>query len=334
MGNGGRSTPITNMDSLKDKIKPLSVFHLDQLSREEVIHFLSHPNLLTKRYRELIRKHHPDRGGSALKCSIINYAFEQLKTAQENLLSHTYDASAPMKTGGQLRQEFQNQNSNSKPKRDEKEVAAAMKKLIESSNPDQFQKQFNEAFELSRMKDYTDDGYDIAEKTTSVKRTPIAVKRVQGVTQSNMNDMFEKNTKVNRALIIHENKQPEGISSLKHSVYEYGKKKETDFGRHTNGASDYGIAFAGERLVDFDAARPKDKELTGKVSVKKAQQMRSNQNLKPEMTDRERELWAEEQEQAELEEEERKAHMVEMDYQAGQRQNIFIERMLTFVPNQ
>jgi hypothetical protein len=142
------------------------------------------------------------------------------------------------------------------------------------------------------MKDYTDDGYDIGERTKNIKRGPIAVKRLNGVTASNLNSAFETKTKVNTALVVREDRDPEGVSSLTHAVYEYGKTKETDFGRMTNGATDYGIAYAGERLVDFEAARPKDKDLTGKVSIDTAKKSRSLQNINHRMTDAEQERWA------------------------------------------
>lgn len=182
------------------------------------------------------------------------------------------------------------------------------------SDPVDFSKKFNEAFEMAKMKDYTDDGYDAGSRTQTTKRAPVSVKQISGITGSNMNEMFASHTKVNTALTVHERKQPEGISSLKHAVYEYGKKKETDFGRMTRGAADYGIAFAGERLVDFEAARPKDKDLTAKVSMDAAKRARETQNLDHRMTEEERELWADEEERLEAEELERKAHMTEMEY--------------------
>jgi len=200
-------------------------------------------------------------------------------------------------------------------------------------DPGDFSKKFNEAFEMSKLRDYTDDGYDGGTRTQSTSRDPISVKKIDGITGSNMNEMFEQSTKVNTALVVHEKKQPEGISSLKHSVYEYGKKKEQDFGKMTKGAADYSIAFAGERLVDFEAARPRDKDLTAKATMDMAKRARETQNVRPEMTEEERELWAEEQERQETEELERKAHMTETEYKAKQRQNIFIERMLTFARN-
>jgi hypothetical protein len=156
---------------------------------------------------------------------------------------------------------------------------------MKESNPGDFHKKFNEAFTLAKMSDYTDDGYEAGERTKNTERAPVSVKRTPGVNGSNLNEMFEANTKVNTALIVHENKQPEGISSLKHAVYEYGKKKETDFGRMTKGAADYGIAYAGERLVDIVSATPKDKQLTGKVNMDMAKKMRSAQNINPEMTE-------------------------------------------------
>jgi len=61
-----------------------------------------------------------------------------------------------------------------------------------------------------------------------------------------------------------------------------------------------------------------------------AKKARESQNLKPEMTQAEREIWAMEQEASERHEEERMANIVERDYESQKRQNIFIERMLTF----
>lgn len=327
MGNapakrGGTTTIEVN--SIKDKIQPLAVFCLDDLNREELMEFMSHPNLLMRRYKELLRKHHPDHGGSQMKCAIINYCYETLHEAQQNMRLHVEER-RPERTDEELRSEYKEQK-----KYDEKEVKKAVQSLMKSED---FSKKFNEAFELAKMKDYTDDGYDEGPRTTSTKREPIAVKRINGINSSNINELFESNTKVNQQLIVREKKEPEGICSLKHAVYEYGKKKESDFGRMTQGAADYGIAFAGERLIDFESARPKDKDLHSKVTLDAAKRARETQNLDHTMTEEERDIWAEEEERKEREELERKAHMTEMDYEAGKRQNIFIERMLNFTPN-
>lgn len=317
---------MTNIDitSIQDKIEPLAVFGVQDMNRSQLIAFLQ-SNELTKRYKMLMMQHHPDRGGNPLKSAIINYSYEKLKVARENILSFDQHTTRDQED---LRTEYMETQMESK-KIDEKEVKKAMQKILKGDQKN-FQKKFNEVFEMSKLSDYTDDGYEIDNRTTKTRRDPISVRRVNGVTTSNMNEMFEKNTTVNNALIVHKKKQPEGISSLKHAVYEYGKKKEDDYGRMTKGASDYHMAYAGERLVDFESARPKDKVLTGKVSVSMAKSARSTQNLRPEMTEEERELWAEQQESLEREEAERKANMVEMDYLQSKRQNLFIERMITY----
>ena len=329
--------PQDQIEQIKDKIDPLAIFGLKDKSRQEVIDFLSGPRF-TETYRALMRQHHPDRGGSVLKSSIVNYAYNKLNEARQNILQYAHHVERDV---NELRQGFHSQSQSSQPsqqqtaKRDEKEVQAAVHKMMKAS-PDQFQKQFNEAFTLSKLHDYTDDGYELddKERTSSTKRANIQVKRQAGVNSSNINEAFERTAKVNTALIVRDNRQPEGISSLKYAVYEYGKKKEDDFGRMTGGASDYRIAFGGERLVDPNSAAPKDKVMTGKVTMDMAKQARSVQNIDPEMTPEERERWAEEQEEREQMEEERKANIVEMDYQMNQRSNIFIERMLTFAQNQ
>ena len=65
-------------ESIKSKINPLNIFGIESLSKTEVIQFLDSPQF-TKKYHQLIRQHHPDRGGSPLHCSIINYSYEKLK---------------------------------------------------------------------------------------------------------------------------------------------------------------------------------------------------------------------------------------------------------------
>lgn len=319
-------SPEDQLNEVKDRIEPLAVFGVKGKSREEIIDFLSGPRFL-ETYRALMRKHHPDRGGSALKSSIINYAYQKLNEARQNILQFTQHTE---RNSDELKKDFQSSSQAQTPKHDEKQVKLAVEKLMQAS-PDKFQKQFNEAFSLSKIGDYTDDGYEIDERTSSTKRQLIQVKRKEGVHSGNINESFEKTAKVNTALIVKDKKQPEGVSSLKYAVYEYGKKKEDDFGRMTNGAgSDYRIAFGGERLIDPNSSAPKDKVMTGKVSVDMAKQIRSNQNLDPEMTPEEREAWAEEQEEQERLEQQRKANIVEMDYQMNKRSNIFIERMLTY----
>lgn len=310
------------LDQIRDKINPLAVFGLQDQSKQDTIQFLQ-SNELVKQYRILLRQHHPDKGGSALKCSIINYSYQKLKEAQENLLQHTNDRP---RDANELKEAVQSEMISEDT---QKELQKSVQKLMKT-NPKEFQKKFNEAFELSRMKDYTDDGYDIGERTKHTKRDLIAVKRLDGVTASNLNSAFESKTTVNTALVVKEDCDPEGISSLKHAVYEYGKTKETDFGRLTNGATDYGIAYAGERLVDFETARPKDKDLTGKVSMDTAKKSRALQNMSHQMTETERERWASHQEALQRDEEERLANIVERDYVESKRQSIFMERMLTF----
>lgn len=312
-------------ESLKTKINPLNIFGIDSLSKTEVIQFLDSPQFIRK-YHQLMRQHHPDRGGTALHCSIINYSYEKLKQAKETFIMFSNQRE---KTGQELRDEAK--QSSVMNKQNEKVMAQKMQEMMRA-NPGDFQKKFNEAFVLTKINDYTDDGVQVDddERTKSTKRQVISVRRDPTVTASNMNQRFEQTATVNTALIVKENKQPQGVSSLKHAVYEYGKKEEDDFGRYTTGGADYRIAYAGERLIDPSTATPKDKQLTGKVTMSMAKKARESQNLKPEMTQAEREIWAMEQEASERHEEERMANIVERDYESQKRQNIFIERMLTF----
>jgi len=60
MGNvpskrGGNRNNHRHTQSIEDKIKPLAVFSLDEMSRDELIEFMSHPTHLSKRYRALLR---------------------------------------------------------------------------------------------------------------------------------------------------------------------------------------------------------------------------------------------------------------------------------------
>ena len=312
-----------DIETIKHKINPHAVFDIQELSKSAQIEYIQ-SKAFRRRYRELAMKHHPDRGGSQLKFKIIQFSYGYLIAwAGKSLYMKE-----PSKTDNELRQKKQVQPR-------VQEDNPALKKHVEQmmkADPESFRNQFNRAFKDSQIDDYTKDGYDIAERESNIKRSMMSVKRVQGVTQSNLSDMFEKNTRVNTALIVRKNQQPEGTASLKQAYYEYGKKKEDDYGRFTSGASDYHIAYAGERLVDVSEAAPQDKQLTGKVSLDMAKQVRSRQNIKPEMTDKERELWASREEQREFEEAERLANMADMDHEISNRQNIFIERMLTFNP--
>ena len=169
------------------------------------------------------------------------------------------------------------------------------------------------------MSDYMDDGVEVEERTKSTKRGTISITRDPNLNESNINEVFEKKASVNQALVVSQSRQPEGVSSLRQSVYEYGKKEENDFSRYTKGAADYRIAYAGERLVDPSTSVPDGKRLTGKVTLTEAKRIRSLQNTKPEMSETEMEEWANEKEAEELREEERKANLVERDYQDKQR---------------
>ena len=332
MGNlpSNRNTQDVNVEqnidieSIKHKINPHAIFDIEELSKAAQIEYVL-SNAFRKRYRELAMKHHPDRGGSQLKFKIIQFSYGYLMS----WAGKSSYMKKPVKTDNELRQAEPNQNH----KEDDNPILKKRVEQMMKADPESFRKQFNKAFSDSQIDDYTKDGYEIQDREKNIKRSMMSVKRVQGVTQSNLSDMFEKNTKVNKALIVRKHQQPEGTASLKQAYYEYGKKKEDDYGRFTTGASDYHIAYAGERLVDVSEATPQDKQLTGKVSLDMAKQVRSNQNIKPEMTDKERELWASREERRELEEAERLANMVDMDHEISNRQNIFIERMLTFNPN-
>ena len=316
--SSGKESDI-DIKSIRHKINPHAIFDIQELSKSAQIEYVQ-SNAFRKRYRELAMKHHPDRGGSQLKFKIIQFSYGYLIEWAGNSLY----AKEPVKTDNEMRQKPRVQEENPVLKQHVEQMMKA--------DPESFRNQFNKAFSDSQIDDYTKDGYEIADRETNIKRNMMSVKRVQGVTQSNLSDMFEKNTRVNKALIVRKNQQPEGTASLKQAYYEYGKKKEDDYGRFTSGASDYHIAYAGERLVDVSEAAPQDKQLTGKVSLDMAKQVRSRQNIKPEMTDKERELWASHEERREFEEAERIANMVDMDHEISNRQNIFIERMLTFNP--
>lgn len=216
------------------------------------------------------------------------------------------------KTANELRDESQASEEQRSPAELKKVVQTLMK-----SSPGDFQKKFNEAFELTKIGDYMDDGVEVNERTQSTKRSNIAIAKDPTMNENNLNDIFNRKAKVNKALVVRESKHPIGVSSLKQSVYEYGKKEEHDFGRFTRGASDYRIAYAGERLID--PTEPIDKPITGTVSLEAAKQQRSLQNINPEMTEEERESWAEELEAKERMEEERKANLVQRDYEANKR---------------
>jgi hypothetical protein len=125
------------------------------------------------------------------------------------------------------------------------------------------------------MTDYMDDGVDVEERTKSTKRGMISITRDPNVNENTINEVFEKKAKVNQALVVRQPRQPEGVSSLRQSVYEYGKKEEDDFSRFTKGAADYRIAYAGERLVDPSTAVPEGKQLSGKVSLTEAKRIRA-----------------------------------------------------------
>jgi len=67
-------------------------------------------------------------------------------------------------------------------------MAQKMQEMMRA-NPGDFQKKFNEAFVLTKINDYTDDGVQVddSERTKSTKRQMISVRRDPTVTASNMN---------------------------------------------------------------------------------------------------------------------------------------------------
>lgn len=71
------TVPILD-DSIKKKIDPFSIFDIADYSKEDIVLFLESPEF-KKKYRTLMLRNHPDRGGSVLKCSIIQYAYEKLQ---------------------------------------------------------------------------------------------------------------------------------------------------------------------------------------------------------------------------------------------------------------
>lgn len=324
--NHSRSLGPDLDESIQKKVDPLAIFGIKELTKQEIVEFLESP-AFKKKYQSLMIQHHPDRGGSVLKSSIINFAYEKLCHAKDTILLFS---SQREKTGNEIREE--SRSSKQEHSVHSKEIQEKMKALMKGDKGE-FQKKFNEAFERTKMSDYMDDGVEVEERTKSTKRGTISISRDPQLNESNMNDVFEKKATVNQALVVRSQRQPEGVSSLRQSVYEYGKKEENDFSRFTKGAADYRIAYAGERLVDLSNSVPEGKNLTGKVSLTEAKRIRSLQNTKPEMSESEMEEWAKEKEEEELYEEERKANLVERDYEAKQRQNIFIERMLTLNPN-
>ena len=312
-------------ESIQRKIDPLAIFDISDYSKEEIVTFLEGPEFKRK-YKQLMIQNHPDRGGSVLKSSIINFAYEKLLQAKETMLLFS---SQREKDANELRNESVTHEQS---QRSTKEIKSTIQDLM-SSNPDEFQKRFNEAFEVTKMNDYMDDGVEVNERTRSTKRGAISIQRDPTLTGKNINEVFERKAKVNQALVVRDSLHPEGVSSLKQSVYEYGKTEENDFGRFTKGAADYRIAYAGERLIDPTKAVPQGKKLSGTVTMSESKKIRERQNIHPEMTQSERDAWATEEEKAERLEEERKAILVERDYEQKKRQNIFMERILTLKSN-
>jgi len=208
---------------------------------------------LKERFKQLVLKVHPDRGGSEELFKMVSKAFK--------LLLRDYNNRVSDRQFHELKKEFQQMNLHlgggdpvqrqgrtSQPQpRDEATMARYAK---EHFNIDKF----NRIYEENKSSTIYDTGYEKWMQQQVPEETKDMIRNKKGVSADKFNQLFEKNVKVNRDLVVY--KEPEPLEMAKSIAFmELGKDKIDDFSGENKSErnltyTDYRVAHSTHRLAD------------------------------------------------------------------------------------